>query len=311
MNKVTLFSLLLFFLSFPASDLHSQCCSPGNPVSGSGNVGIVDKHHLRSITFYRYSFSDTYYFKSEKADSNFQNTKANYAYIGQIISYGLLKRLTLEAELGYFMEKVKVESFFGKNRTYGFSNAILSAKYVVLKTRTDWELTLAAGAKLPFNRRQFSNEFGPLPPDLQPSSGAYGFIGQVFIAKTLASAGMKFIFLNRFEVNGRNQQEYQFGNTVFSSLFISKRFKKHWIGMLQFRNERRDRDNEMGINIENTGGHLLFASPQLSYTFPPNWSISLLADFPLYRKYNDMQLGPRYAFGISLTKELNLRKDNY
>lgn len=286
---------------------HAQCCSPGNPVSGSGNVGIVEKNNLRTITFYRNSFSNTYYRNSEVADALHQGTVAKYRYVGEILSYGLLKRLTIEAELGYFIQKVKTDKFFGDLKGYGISTAVFGTKYCALKTISNWEITLGAGLKVPFSKKVFRNDMGPLPPDLQPSTGAFGVVGQLFIAKTLPDIGMKFILLNRYEHNGRNDIKYHFGDTYFSSFFVSKHFMKHFNGMLQIRNEYRTKDDDDNTLINNTGGELIFISPQLSYTFPPNWAISALVDLPAYRNYNDMQLGPKYAFSLTVTKTFKLK----
>ena len=87
------------------ANLHAQCCSPGNPVAGASQVGILAPYTLRTVTYFRTSYSDTYYKKDHKTGR--EGSYARYNYIGEIISFGLPKRFTTELELGYFLEKTQ------------------------------------------------------------------------------------------------------------------------------------------------------------------------------------------------------------
>jgi hypothetical protein len=282
----------------------AQCCSPGNPVSGSAYVGILPPKTLRTITYYRHSFSDTYYEGSEVSD--YQGTHSGYDFFGEVLSYGIIKKLTVEAELGYYIYKYQESDVLGKLKTYGFSNAIISFKYAVLKTKNDMELTLGAGAKVPVSRKVFSNDYGPYPPDIQPSTGAYGFVAQLFFYKGFSEKKWRLVVLNRFEINGYNSEDYRFGNALFSSVFVGRSFAKNWAATLQFRNEYRWEDWQSDTRYLATGGDILYVSPQLSYTFKPRLTLSIMADFPIFRDYNGIQLGPKYAFGISVVKDFCL-----
>ena len=283
----------------------AQCCSPGNPVSGSEYVGILPKKTLRTITYYRHSFSDTYYEGSEVSD--YQGTHSGYDFFGEVLSYGIIKKLTAEAELGYYVYKYQESDVLGKFRTYGFSNATLSLKYAIIKTKKDMELTIGAGAKVPVSRKVFTDEYGvPYPQDIQPSTGAFGFVAQLFFFKSFMEKKWRLVVLNRYEINGYNSADYRFGNALFSSIFIGRSFAKKWAATLQFRNEYRQEDWQKDIRYLVTGGDILYISPQLSYTFKPRLTVSITADFPVFRDYNGIQLGPKYAFGISLVKDFCL-----
>lgn len=283
----------------------AQCCSPGNPVSGSEYVGILPKKTLRTITYYRHSYSDTYYEGSEVSD--YQGTHSGYDFFGEVLSYGIIKKLTVEAELGYYVYKYQESDVLGKFRTYGFSNATLSLKYAIIKTKKDLELTLGAGAKVPVSKKVFGDEYGvPYPQDIQPSTGAFGFVAQLFFFKSFMEKKWRLVVLNRYEINGYNSDDYKFGNAFFSSVFIGRSFAKNWAATLQFRNEYRQEDWQRDIRYLVTGGDILFLSPQLSYTFKPRLTLSVTADFPVFRDYNGIQLGPKYAFGISVVKDFCL-----
>lgn len=282
----------------------AQCCSPGNPVSGSAYVGTLPKKTLRTITYYRHSYSDTYYEGSEVSD--YQGTHSGYDFFGEVLSYGIIKKLTVDAELGYYVYKYQESDALGKFTTYGFSNATVSLKYAVIKTKKDMELTLGAGAKVPVSRKTFSNAYGPYPPDIQPSTGAYGFVAQLFFFKSFMEKKWRLVVLNRYEINGYNAEDYRFGNALFSSVFIGRSFAKNWAATLQLRNEFRTEDWQSDTRYLVTGGDILYLSPQISYTFKPRLTLSVTADFPVFRDYNGIQLGPKYAFGVSVVKDFCL-----
>lgn len=295
--------LLIFFLSWQWA--FSQCCAPGNPVSGSEYIGTLPKKTLRTISFYRHSFSDTYYEGSEV--SEYQGTHSGYDFIGEVISYGLIKKLTVEAEIGYYIDKYQDSEVLDRFTTHGFTNGILSAKYAVLKTKKDMELTLGAGAKFPITRKIFKDEYGvPYPQEIQPSTGAFGFVGQMFFFKGFNAKKWRLVMHARYELNGYNSEDYRFGDALFTSVFLGWGFAKNWAATIQLRNEYRWEDWQGDTRYLVTGGEILYASPQISYTFKPRLTLSLMGDIPVYRKYNGVQLGPRYAFGISVVKDFCL-----
>jgi hypothetical protein len=303
LQKIVL--LLVFaglFFNEPAA---SQCCSPGNPVSGSEYVGILPKKTLRTISFYRHSYSDTYFEGSEVSD--YQGTESGYDFVGEVLSYGIIKKFTIEAELGYYITKFQDSEVLDEFRTHGFSNAVLTVKYALLKTKKDMELTLGAGAKVPVSRKIFRDQYGvPYPQEIQPSTGAFGFVGQVFFFKGFDEKKWRLVVHGRYELNGYNSEEYRFGDAIFASVFIGRSFARHWAATLQFRNEFRFEDWQGDTRYLVTGGDILYLSPQLSYTFKPRLTVSVLGDIPLYRHYNGIQLGPKYAIGLSVVKDFCL-----
>jgi len=283
----------------------AQCCAPGNPVSGSEYIGTLAKKTLRSITFYRHSYSDTYFEGSEVSD--YQGTESGYDFIGEVISYGLINKLTVEAELGYYIDKYQDSEVLDRFTTYGFTNAVVSAKYAVFKTKNDMELTFGAGAKFPVTRKIFEDEYGvPFPQEIQPSTGAFGFVGQLFFFKGFQEKKWRLVIHGRYEVNGYNSVDYRFGDAIFASVYIGRSFAKNWAATVQLRNEFRFEDWQSDTRYLVTGGDILFVSPQVSYTFKPKLTVSVSGDIPVFRHYNGVQLGPKYAFGISVVKDFCL-----
>jgi hypothetical protein len=306
--------LLLCFLFFVShllwrgggGEAHAQCCS-ANPVAGSVNIGILTKNTLRSIIYYRYRFSDKYFEGSKRSDFNAVKN-ANYNFIGSILAYGISNKVTIETELGYYLNKSEVlntEPPYTIKGT-GFYNGVSSLKYNILKNTI--ELTAGAGLKFPFTTKQQEKDGVQLPQTVQPSTGAFGFVGQIFFSKTWLPKRTRLFFIHRTEINGTNSVEYQFGNLYSNSVFVSKSFNNHWTGIIQFTSEIRERDMRENKTIAASGGYTFFLSPQINYTLKEKWNISLLTSIPVYRYFNGTQLGGDKSFSVNVTRDFQFGK---
>ncbi len=288
-----------------SNKLYAQCCAPGNPVSGSEHTGIVAPKTLRLISFYRHSFSDTYYDISKPAD--YQESTAGYNYIGEVVSYGFAKRFSAEAEVGYYIDKYQNSDVLGRLATHGFNNAVVSVKYALLNHK-GFEVTLGTGIKLPLSHKQFVDQYKiPFPQEIHPSTRAFGFTGQIYISKAF-SPKWKTVLTGRYESNGHNKEEYRFGDAFISSIYISRTFSRNWMVTFQIRDEYRNEDLQDDTKYLETGGNIIFVSPQLSHTFSNRLTAAVSTDMPVNRKYNGIQLGPKYALGVSLVKDICFAK---
>lgn len=288
----------------------AQCCSPGNPVGGTANLSIVDKYKLRTNTFFRFGYSEGYYEGSAK--SNFQYVdNASYNYAGSILTYGLLNKLNAEVELGYYFNRTQNYAFTPSFslQGYGLNDGVFSIKYNLYKNADkELEFTGALGTKIPFRDKPQEVDNVELPVDVQPSGMAFGFVAQTFLYKGFIAKGLHLFLLNRYENGFENPNQYRFGQTFFTSFFVSKSLNHNWSFILQVRDEWRGQDQRYGQKIASSGGHLLFIAPQLNYNIRQKWNLSLLADIPVYRYYNGTQLGSKYAVSLLVTKEFDLSK---
>lgn len=296
-----LFTLLLLLAA--VADTRAQCCSAGNPLGGSTNVGTLDARTLRALVFLRHSYSDTYYEGSHKAE--YQGSTAGYSYIGSVLSYGITRKLTAEAELGVFLDKHKTGINSATSHTWGLANGVFSLKYGIWKdVLREWEVTAGAGVRFPFSQKLLMDEYQyPLSMDIQPSTGAYGFVGQLFLYKGYVGSGWRFFLLNRYEKNAKNDIRYQYGDAFTAAFFTSRKIDLRWTAILQLRSEWRAIDHWEGIDLNSTGGNLLTLSPQLNYTLASKWHLSCLVDIPIYRAYNLAQLSPKYAFAVNVVRD--------
>ena len=304
--RKALYLFAVYFLF--ANDVYSQCCSPGNPIGGTANVGTVKKGTLRSSTFFRHSIADTYYDKNRKAEV--QGTDANFNYLGQTLAYGITPRLTIETEFGYFINKTRTSEITTPEKASGLSNGLASVKYSLWKDNLrEWELTIGSGLRFPFSRTLKNSPAGyPLSMDVQPSTGAAGYIAHLFLYKGFLPKGWRFFLVNRFEVNGKNDIGYQYGKANNTSFFISHSLNLHWMAILQLRNEWRDYDHWDEILLANTGGNVLYISPQINLNIRQKWNISILWETPIVRNYHLNQLGSKYAFAINILRDFDLHK---
>jgi hypothetical protein len=313
--------LILFLLISVESN--AQCfSSPGNPIGGNANLGNVEHKLLRFGVFYKYAFSDKYLEGDQNTDFIYYD-KANFNYVGSVIAYGLTKKLTVEAESGYFINKTV---YYDKKLPYelpeyskngfGLSNAMLSVKYGIYNNNEKRiRYSASLGAKAPFSRKMMSKNDVVLPVDVQPSTGSYGIVAQSYLLKENSLKAMRYFMINRYEVNFVNNENYRYGNVLYTSLFISKHlhFRQQWISenwtaILQLRNECRSRNYYNHTKVKGSGSILFYLSPQLNYTIKEKYNISVLTDIPLYQYYNDIQLANKFSLLVNLTMDLVFKK---
>ncbi|NUM50135.1 MAG: hypothetical protein HUU48_03380 [Flavobacteriales bacterium] len=300
--RLFFFSLYFLFANF----LNAQCCSQGSPINGTTNVGTVDKNNVRIILAHRYNYGNTYYDHTNKTDFKIAE-ESNFNYTSTIISYGLMKKLTLEAEVGYFFNKTLKYSFSTKTN-YGFNNVVGTIKYALYKnTEKRIEITPAIGVKLPVEteRRVINNV--TYPYDIQTSTLAYGVVSQLFFLKRFSNNKTSLVLYNRNENNfDCIAEEYRYGSTYSLSSFVSHLFTPRIILTLQTRADYKEADFQFEKNVKNTGGFVGSVSPQVSYEIAPKFFFYSLIDIPIYRNFNGRQLSSKYSFSVSLIKNFCL-----
>jgi hypothetical protein len=287
-----------------------QCLTSANPVGGSANLLVLGKSTIRVIGFYRFSYGDQYYEGTKKSDFDLIS-RENYNYAGSIIGYGMADRVTLEAELGYFINKTQVYNIDPEYslRGGGLSNALLSIKYGLLKDdEKRFFISSSIGAKIPFSTKPQSRDGVELPVEVQPTIGAFGMVFQGFMVKEKPITGTRYFLTSRLEINSRNRKEYKLGTSVISSFFLSKHLmlpwlKGDWTTILQLRNETRGVDRTITGVREATGSTIFYISPQVNHFIREKWNVSLIADIPVYRHFTGIQMTAKYGITLALARE--------
>jgi len=303
--------IVLILFSVPWAEIRAQCfATPNNHIGGTVNVGIQTSKNLRLMGFYRRSESG----KLMDGHSDFEDPNlkgAFYNYVGLLAGYGLTGKLNVELEGGYFIGKTLVFADQQLSAS-GFSNLVISWKYNLFHDpQKQREISLSAGIKIPFSRKmKFANGV-ELPVDIQPSTGSFGLVTQAFLIKENSLRALRYIWITRYELNFRNQAEYQFGNYLYNGLFLSKHLPLQgpggsdpWTIILQVRNEIKGKSHFQNEILEDTGSISFIVSPQLNYTLGELWNLSILFDLPVYQYYFGPQLALSYSCSLMLTRDL-------
>ncbi|NLA23684.1 MAG: hypothetical protein GX879_01840 [Bacteroidales bacterium] len=344
MTKYRLISLIICVaIGFSIFEAKAQCfSSTGNPIGGTANMGIMNKNVLRFNTFYKNSYSGRY-FLGDKLDTGHGHISADYAvynYVATMLAFGLTDRFAIEADAGYFINKTKV--FASPIRGNGFSNIVLAGKYnMYYNSAKRFEITGKLGGKIPLRSKEQivrqGNAIVSNHPDVQPSLGNYGLVGQIYLIKETPFTGMRYFLMLNYEHNFQskdgffNMKHYKFGHSLNTSFFVSKHLHmppalewltEHWTVILQVRHEHKWQ-NQLRSQLnpgadeaiygdwektKNSGSDVFFISPQINYTIAEKWNLSLMADFPLYQRYNGIQLATDYAFSFNVSWDIDFNK---
>ena len=314
----------IFFILSTAKSI-AQCCSPGNPAGGIGTQGVMEKNEGKISFFYKAGYSDTYFggsiggAKPVGYDPSWIPAvkNANYNFAGINFRFGITNRLTVENDIGYFINKTQNYNsgiIPEQLKGYGLTDLALQMKFLIIKKR-EWEITPAAGIKIPVGPTEQKGKDGTIIPiDLQPTTGAFAYTVGLLIYKGFPHKHFRFFLEGKIEspqLTKVTSIDYRYGNSYFTSFIATYSFAAKWIAIVQVRNENRDRD----IKYENparviysTGSHKIFLVPQINYSLGNDWNILFLADIPVYQYYYGKQLGTKFAFGISVSKKISIKQ---
>jgi len=306
------FSIFLIIgVWFVSQVANGQCfSSSGNPVGGSQSMGVLDRGVITVMGFHRYSYFDRYFEGGSRSDVDILRN-ADFNFSGISLAYGLNQQNSVEAELGYFLNKTKRYKMPAGYSLSGFglSNAVLLIKRRFYQNH-DINLTWTAslGAKIPFKQSLQTIDNVRLPFDLQASTCAFGGVVQSYLVKQNSFTGMRYFLYNRLDLNGTSKDGYHYGMSMINAVFISRHIIRtsSWpvsITLIaQLRNEIR-RPNTLNDEIEqSSGSHKFFLSPQVNFSMHDIWNISLMTDIPVYQYYNHVQLADRISVAISVAK---------
>lgn len=305
---------MLFALVFLYENaLHAQCfVSPGNPIAGSSNVGVLQQGTWRVMAMYKYD-ERADYFRGDKSIGPMLVETADYNFLSATLAYGISKKWTVEAEAGYFLNKSYRYQEYDPLTGSGPSNILLSAKTLIYSNiyrNTEW--SVGAGLNIPFSREPRFVDGVMLPVDLQPSSGNYGVVGQSFLVREFPDRSFRILLINRYHlVMGENKFGYRFGSSFQNSIFLARHLYFPWTditkdltAILQLRHKYTGRNRKDGEVVTDSGSQKFFVAPQLNYNPHPLWNISLIAELPLYQYYNGVQISHNYSIAFIITRDI-------
>jgi hypothetical protein len=303
-----LLGLMLMFL-FTPDDGRTQCCSSGNPFISDAEQPALQSQVLTASFAYRYNHSSRYYHKDAKFSGlPFEETSySNYSDLQ--IGYGCTNWLTLLADLGYFFNKTLATSGQDPYNGYGLGDAELYLKFnAYTDPKRRISISPSIGMKFPVGVFDQEVDNIQLPITVQPSSGSYKYIGNVFVSKGFRKnmAVAAFVSYEYSQLINSDNFYYKYGDQWIAALYFNYHI---WKGLgldLQVRNEYRAKSSrENGEIVESTGYDVVFLTPQLTYSFKHNWYLSSYADIPVYKYYNGIQMSFGYAMSVRITKKID------
>ena len=298
--KIILF-IFIIFLNIQASFAQCGCSlSPpiasSTPFAGAANAGFLTPNENRAALVYRFSYGDSYYFgdiKSNNVDlKNFQSHFVSLNY-----SRGISEKLNFDAEIsGYALKKQNAYDAYFTQKQSGISRIALMGKYNLFnESLDDIELNLSLGMALPLKSAKNDSSNNTLK-HIQTSTGAYSGIFGFFAHKYYKK--YHFFLVNRGEYNFKNNLDYKYGTSFYTSFISMRKITNSLTGILELRNEFRLKDkNKYQTEVE-SGGSILLISPQFDYKID-DFDISLNFDYPFYKYYNGKQPAFSYTSGLT------------
>jgi hypothetical protein len=258
---------------------------------------------------YRYSHSEKFYHNdSPYRDLPFSQT-ATVNFTELQIAYGVTNWLTITGDLGYFFNKTLHTEGQEPMTGYGIGDAGLYLKFNALNIpKARFTLSPTLGMKFPVGVFDQETDNVQLPISVQPSSGSFKYIANLFISKGIAPkvslAG--FVSYEYSQLIESDNFYYQYGQQWIAALYANYKISKRWGLDLQFRNEYRAKSTRENREIvESTGYNLVCFTPQVTFNFTHEWFLAAFGDIPVYKYYNGIQMSFGYALSLRLTKKID------
>lgn len=203
-------------------------------------------------------------------------------------SYGLTSWLTVSLVVPFISKQQDVPHDGGEQTRSvgGPADPLLLLKLSLLGHNTTrpgaLSLGLIGGIKLPFGRWQVNDELGPLPPGLQPGTGAVDLVAGLFVAKGVFRKAMVFgsLVYRWTDVNPRGYRLGQ-GLTLTGDLQIAHLWPVTLIGGLRL--SAAATDTSLGRELDHGTGEQLFGHLGVAYHPLDRLTVNLDALIPIYQ----------------------------
>jgi len=224
------------------------------------------------------------------------------------IGYGATKWLTVLTELGYSINKTLLTTGVDSYRGYGLGDAALYLKFNIYSNpKIRFTISPTIGVKFPVGVFDQAVDNVQLPISVQPSSGAFRYLANIFISKGFCKTTIAgFLSYEYSQLIHSDNFYYIYGDQWIGALYFNYRPWKRLILDLQLRNEFRGKSSRENSEIvESSGYYVIYFTPQITYAFKHNWYLSAFTDIPLYKYYNGIQMTFGYAVALRLTKKID------
>lgn len=195
-----------------------------------------------------------------------------------------------------------------KGDEFGLGDIGMLGRYTFLKRHTiDTTTTVAGllGFKLPTGKTDGKTEDGAefLDAHLQLGTGSTDFLLGLSLNHVIRRFSMAVNLLGAITTEGEaGDIKHQFGNILnydFTAKYrvypgVSAPSGPQLFFALGVNGELREREEEDGVELDNSGGHTIYLSPGAQVVVAPRWVFELSYQYPVYHNLYGTQLGEDY-----------------
>lgn len=307
----TLITVIIILIANPEA-IKAQCCGAGNPISTAQGDAVMKKGQMQFMVGYRHSTSDSYYEGSHSIFVDFPGKIDNtgYDFLDFGVSYGITKRLTVGATIGYFLEKKEEyqSDLFPNVKSYGFGDLGLRASYTVFRhVRHGIEITPFIMVKFPVGKFDCESDGIKLPLAMQPSSGSYKYSLGISAFYNI-NRWLYLTTFDQFEYSQRIKSkyfDYQYGPLWNINLAVRARAIKNLHAGLQVGYEEKGKAKNDGLLLDGSEYRLLKLTPQLTGLYK-DIQLSAGIDIPVWRKVGGIQMSNSWAIQLNFAYNIKL-----
>lgn len=300
--------LKIILIIFSAKIFPQACCTVGTSVSSGVERSVIKYKNLSAaFSFQNNILNNTYQSTNQIEDP--LNRKSSVSDFILELEYGLAERVSLLIVGGYTNKSrtttiTDPEINSSEEITFtgnGFTDIVILGKYEIVVPDIILPLgaTIGAGAKLPTGSYQLEKNGTRLSIDLQPGTGASDLLlwGHINYAFPILRIAINANALYRY--TGTNIYNYRYGDEVLTSINGTYGIADFLAINLQLKGRYADRDYWDGRFLPSTGGTYIDLTPSLIY-FEGNFNLRILAQFPLYRNVEGIQLTVSEKLGAEI-----------
>ncbi len=280
----------------------AQCCGAGNPVTTVNGESSVSRNSLRFSVDYRHSVSDDYYEGSHSSSFDFPGrlNSAGYDFMSMTVGYGITSRLSVGAQLGYYIGKNEDynSDLFPDVHASGIGDLGITVRYTAFrKLIEEIEVTPFAQVKIPVGKFDCESGGVKLPISMQPSSGSFKYAAGIY-ASWSPHPKLSLYTYDSFEYAARIRSknfDYQYGTLTYLSLGSTFRVVRPFDVGLLVNYEYKGQAKEFGHELSGTTYNTLKISPRLYYRPFPKFQMFVSSDVPVWHKTDGLQMVNSWA----------------
>jgi hypothetical protein len=197
----------------------------------------------------------------------------------------------------------------------GLGDVALLGRYTFLKSEApDSTDVLAAvfGVKFATGRTDAKTSDGMnyLDSHLQPGTGSTDYLLGLSYSHALQRFSVSANLLGTMPTEGKfGDAKHKFGNALNYDLTAKYRIapeaftptRPQWFVALGINGEVRDREQENGVTVVDSGGNTTYLSPGIQLVFAPHWVVDISYQHAVYHNLYGTQLGETYKVVTGVT----------